>query len=137
MKHQLNTYTTKYIILNVLTFGFYFFFIQNKITNIVKQMGLTEDFSIIKRSANSSIIYLWCGIILLFIPYKISLFLGLAGILFSFIYVRMWALHTRKAIGVYSNYMLGIDYKPNAFLIVLFPGLYTVWAVNHVVENHS
>lgn len=135
MKYQLNLPTTKYVTLNIITLGLYFFFLQSKINQVIKQMGLVEDYKRIYNAMSYSVGYIIIGIGMMVGSFEYLGYLGIAAIVYALHNRYVWVNCVRGAIAHHMQKTFLIEYKTNPWLAQIFPGVYLLSIINHLYDD--
>lgn len=135
MKYQLELPTSRYVALSIVTLGFYFFIFQSKVNKIVKYMALVEDYKRIYNAMSYSIGYLIIGIAMIVGNFELFGYLGFISIAYALLNRYLWIKHVRNAIAYHMKKTCLVEYKPNFWLSLLFPGIYLTWTINHLYDD--
>lgn len=142
VKKALNMGTWTYFFINVITLGFFFYYYQYKLSNILKEVTTEqEDVNLIDKLHKQSTIAISSGIvgsvITLINIFAESVALDLVSniiLLVSSVLIIFWSFTARKVLRIYAAKNFGIDVNPNGFLIFFFPGITLTYSINNI-EN--
>lgn len=132
----MNVSILKFIVLSIVTLGFYGFFWQHKFNKALDYLKL-EPFAGKARSRFLAMLVFWVVGILAQISGSVSEnptleMIGLVSSLISSILNIIWAYDIRAGIRLYCAEEFKLNYTANAILVFFFPGLTLTYAVNNI-----
>lgn len=138
----LNTSLKKYLFLNFITGGLYFYIVQTRLNWIFSMMQLPKE----SRAMKNSVIAMWSSLGMFIIitsamiAFPDDIRFALAGLGFFVLFVVMqiiWSYQCRTAIKAYCHKYDVQNVAPNAFFILFIPGVLIVRSINHLTIASS